>query len=132
MPRDLIPEHMIRAKDQAPDRQKRRAVLRDTVEKMSDPINRAMYKTKAFVNHSEWEGQAQKPAPNKVRVIEGDWGDVTLQLTKKTGQIYAVLNMANAQVPGGGYLEGMVAQEREYVPTFRLSFRSTRSRDGCC
>jgi len=111
MPRDLIPEHMIRAKDQAPDRQKRRAVLRDTVEKMSDPINRAMYKTKAFVNHSEWEGQAQKPAPNKVRVIEGDWGDVTLQLTKKTGQIYAVLNMANAQVPGGGYLEGMVAQE---------------------
>ena len=32
-------------------------------------------------------------------------------LTKKYGVYFAVLNMANAYVPGGGYVEGASAQE---------------------
>ena len=46
-----------------------------------------------------------------MRVIAGDWGDVTLRLTREHGHCFAVLNMANAYVPGGGYVEGMAAQE---------------------
>ena len=37
--------------------------------------------------------------------------DVTAQLTREFGVIFAALNMANAYVFGGGYVEGMVAQE---------------------
>jgi hypothetical protein len=47
----------------------------------------------------------------QVRVIAGDWGDVTQALTKTYGVCFAVLNMANAYVPGGGYVEGSPAQE---------------------
>ena len=43
--------------------------------------------------------------------MEGDWGDVTLALTKNYGTCFAVLNMANAYVPGGAYVEGAAAQE---------------------
>lgn len=43
--------------------------------------------------------------------LPGDWGDVTQALTAEYGQTFAVLNMANAYCPGGGYVEGMVAQE---------------------
>ena len=43
--------------------------------------------------------------------MNGDWGVVTLALTREFGKTFAVLNMANAQTPGGGYLEGMAAQE---------------------
>jgi hypothetical protein len=38
------------------------------------------------------------------------WDAVTAHLTRTHGALYAVLNMANAYVPGGGYTEGMVAQ----------------------
>ena len=41
----------------------------------------------------------------------GDWGEVTHRLTKEYGTTFAVLNMANAFGPGGGYVHGMVAQE---------------------
>mmetsp|Transcript_27298 Transcript_27298/g.53191 ORF Transcript_27298/g.53191 Transcript_27298/m.53191 type:complete len:393 (+) Transcript_27298:134-1312(+) len=45
-------------------------------------------------------------------VIEpGDWGEVTGKLTAEWGQTFAVLNMANAYCPGGGYVEGCPAQE---------------------
>lgn len=41
----------------------------------------------------------------------GDWGEVTLALTRELGTTFAVLNMANAEWPGGAYVEGAVAQE---------------------
>lgn len=47
----------------------------------------------------------------KVLVRPDDWGEVTLALTKEYGVTFAALNMANASAPGGGYAEGMVAQE---------------------
>ena len=40
-----------------------------------------------------------------------DWVDVTHALTKDYGVTFAVLNMANAFGPGGGYADGSVAQE---------------------
>jgi hypothetical protein len=43
--------------------------------------------------------------------LEGDWGEVTLGLTRDHGECFAVLNMANAYVPGGAYVEGAKAQE---------------------
>lgn len=46
-----------------------------------------------------------------MQVIAGDWGEVTCALTKAHGTTFAVLNMANAYVPGGGYVEGSPAQE---------------------
>ena len=44
-------------------------------------------------------------------MIAGDWGEVTLDLTRRHGQTFAALNMANAYIPGGGYVEGCPAQE---------------------
>jgi uncharacterized protein (TIGR02452 family) len=40
-----------------------------------------------------------------------DWGTTTQQLSSKYQTIFAVLNMANPYVPGGGYLHGCAAQE---------------------
>ena len=47
----------------------------------------------------------------EVVVLPGDWGEVTLELTRRYGTLFASLNMANAYGPGGGYTHGMVAQE---------------------
>eukprot|EP00977_Amphora_coffeiformis_P016213 scaffold4955_cov204-Amphora_coffeaeformis.AAC.1 len=46
-----------------------------------------------------------------ISVIQGDWGDVALTCIRRTGQVYAVLNMANALSPGEGYTDGCAAQE---------------------
>jgi hypothetical protein len=45
-----------------------------------------------------------------VFLCEGDWAVVSQRLTQKYGQIFAVLNMANAYVAGGGVVDGMIAQ----------------------
>mmetsp|Transcript_27281 Transcript_27281/g.54561 ORF Transcript_27281/g.54561 Transcript_27281/m.54561 type:complete len:415 (+) Transcript_27281:306-1550(+) len=41
----------------------------------------------------------------------GDWGAVTSYVTQKYGETFAILNMANQYAFGGGYQEGMIAQE---------------------
>lgn len=43
--------------------------------------------------------------------MEEDWGVATHKLTRDHGTTFAVLNMANAYLPGGGYVEGSRAQE---------------------
>lgn len=98
--------------------ERRRAVLKDTVGKLDSAEFRKHCQATAHRNHQEWKKAIS--ALGKVRVIGGkdakgnllgDWGDVTQQVSKETGEIYAVLNMANAQEPGGGFLEGWGAQE---------------------
>lgn len=91
---------------------RRRAVLRETLAafERSDPPDH--FHQMAAANLRHWAAEA--PAhddPSPPRVYEGDWGVVTQALTRAHGACYAVLNMANAHVPGGAYVEGAVAQE---------------------
>jgi hypothetical protein len=68
------------------------------------------YRILSQENLQRWSQNAVQPL-QKVEVLSGDWGEVTGQMTQRHGVCYAVLNMANAYCPGGGYKEGMVAQE---------------------
>jgi hypothetical protein len=66
----------------------------------------------AMNNLRHWSATAHPVDPDaRIQVHAGDWGEVTQQLTMLHGQCFAVLNMANAFVPGGGYVEGASAQE---------------------
>jgi hypothetical protein len=69
-------------------------------------------KAAAESNMFRWEKHGYPPS-NSCRIIvrTGDWGDVTLALTKEFGTCFAVLNMANAKTFGGGYTHGAAAQE---------------------
>uniref|UniRef100_A0A7S0PTM8 Microbial-type PARG catalytic domain-containing protein n=1 Tax=Coccolithus braarudii TaxID=221442 RepID=A0A7S0PTM8_9EUKA len=90
----------------------RRTVLQETVQHIA--VHRPMYRELARDNLHRWATRERSPsgcAGLEVRVLPGDWGDVTLALTKEFGVTFAVLNMANAYCPGGGYVEGCPAQE---------------------
>ncbi|KTD19913.1 poly(ADP-ribose) glycohydrolase domain-containing protein [Legionella londiniensis] len=64
----------------------------------------------ANLNLASWQAKQSLP-PYKVEVTPQDWGIAALKATQKYGKPYAVLNMANSQYPGGGFLEGGSAQE---------------------
>jgi hypothetical protein len=96
------------------DLRRRREILRETVAKLK--LHYEHYYQQSQNNLNKWSKQAQENSPDLFRkvaidVYQGDWGVITQFLTKKYGKCFAVLNMANNQVPGGGYIEGMVAQE---------------------
>src|SRR5262245_56664381 len=59
----------------------------------------------------------------RIEVHPGDWGEVTRLLTSIYGVCFAVLNMANAYVPGGAYVEGAVAQEENMFRRTDCHFR---------
>jgi hypothetical protein len=64
------------------------------------------------LNVDQWSSEKpQKGDQPVVEVRASDWGEVTLDLTQKYGEIFVVLNMANAEIGGGGYVEGQPAQE---------------------
>lgn len=88
---------------------RRRAVLRQTLEafERDGPRLRRL----AQDNLRRWETDAPRYVGPVVSVLSGDWGDVTLEVTRAHGVCFAVLNMANAFVPGGAYVEGTAAQE---------------------
>ena len=91
---------------------RRRAVLRETLERFAtaDPSNE--YDRLAHANLQRWfEAPDEAAGYHRVQVVRGDWGDVTHCLTKLHGRCFAALNMANAYVPGGAYVEGGAAQE---------------------
>ena len=86
-------------------------ILRQTVAALSTKSRRDEYHEKAGANLARWQSTAAASPSPSVIVQSGDWGAVALAVTKQYGQIFACLNMANAFVPGGGYVEGMPAQE---------------------
>ena len=90
--------------------QNRFKVQMATLEVLLCPELMANYHKLATANHKRWAAVA-RPALRPVRVFKGDWGIVTQHVSKESGHTFAVLNMANAFGVGGGFLQGMVAQE---------------------
>jgi hypothetical protein len=119
----------------------RTAVFRATVELLQDQKMLEQVQQQAEANLSRWKAgagadesqnewfsetyadnrelckrvdyQVKLSATDTVSVFlcEGDWGEVAQKLTQQFGETFAVLNMANAFVAGGGVVEGMIAQE---------------------
>ena len=103
---------------------RRRQVLRETIAAFdqSDPPDR--YRHLATANLDRWRAQSAGSEPKlQVQVFPGDWGEVTRELTNRHGTCFAVLNMANADVPGGAYVEGAVAQEENMFRRTDCHFR---------
>ncbi|MCP4893201.1 MAG: DUF2263 domain-containing protein [Actinomycetales bacterium] len=92
-----------------PEFVRRRQVLSQTVTTLSGRLQE--HRERALENHARWRKEPVGSTGPKVQVIAGDWGEVTGHLTAASGEVFAVLNMANAYVPGGGYVEGCPAQE---------------------
>lgn len=103
---------------------RRRRVLGETLEafERADPIDR--YHRLAMDNLSRWRAQRREaPGLLRVAVLSGDWGEVARVLTRACGECFAVLNMANPHVPGGGYIEGAMAQEENMFRRTDCHFR---------
>ncbi len=103
---------------------RRRQVLRETIAafEQSDPADR--YHRLAKDNLACWRATSHgRESGLWVGVLPGDWGEVTLSLTRTHGECFAVLNMANAYVPGGAYVEGAVAQEENMFRRTDCHFR---------
>lgn len=96
-----------------PEMARRREVLRETLEAFERVAPRDRFHRLADANLARWRSEAPRPSPEglEVRVVPGDWGEVTAALTREVGERFAVLNMANAFTPGGAYVEGTAAQE---------------------
>jgi Uncharacterized protein conserved in bacteria (DUF2263) len=103
---------------------RRRAVLRETIAAIErqDPPDR--YYRLAATNLAHWWAERKAPEPSwQVQVYAGDWGEVTHHMTARYGVCFAVLNMANAYVPGGAYVEGAIAQEENMFRRTDCHFR---------
>ncbi|MEZ6063579.1 MAG: DUF2263 domain-containing protein [Planctomycetaceae bacterium] len=91
---------------------RRRAVLRETLHRFSTADPPDKYDLLAQTNLASWRDSAERrPESNRICIVGGDWGEVTLAMTRRHGYCFAALNMANAFVPGGAYVEGASAQE---------------------
>jgi hypothetical protein len=103
---------------------RRRAILRETIAafESQDPPDR--YHRLAAANLARWRAERRAPeASCQVQVHAGDWGEVTRDMTAQYGICFAVLNMANAYVPGGAYIEGAIAQEENMFRRTDCHFR---------
>jgi hypothetical protein len=91
----------------------RREILRETLAALETADSRDRYRALAATNLQRWAAARAEAgdAPLEIRVLPGDWGEVTAALTRERGVCFAALNMANAFVPGGAYVEGTAAQE---------------------
>ena len=92
------------------------------------------YYIAAVENMKRWRAERQSEAsrtPHRpvIHIIPGDWGVATLEMTKKYGHIFAVLNMANATHPGGAYTHGAAAQEENMFRRSDCHFSIRRARD---
>ena len=95
-----------------PQMVRRRAVLRETIDRFRSAEPSDGYKVLALANVERWHAERRMASgPQSVQVIKADWGQAALSLTRQYGTTFAVLNMANAFLPGGRYVEGATAQE---------------------
>tara|TARA_B110001452_G_scaffold254198_1_gene245547 strand:- start:17446 stop:18528 length:1083 start_codon:yes stop_codon:yes gene_type:complete len=69
-------------------------------------------------NVARWAGltahTSERPA-RRVLLVSGDMLETACKLTKEYGRVFAVLNMANAVHPGGGFATGSAAQEENMM-----------------
>ena len=104
----------------------RRKVLRDTVNAFILAEKSRRYHRLAETNLIEWQNSSPNVFTDTcIFVHADDWGVVTQQLTQRFGQCFAVLNMANAFIPGGGYVEGAAAQEENMYRRSNCHFSIT-------
>lgn len=73
-----------------------------TIEHVTDPRLYDELKSHASANLKLWKNERVDP-PHKVEVVYQDFGDAALEVTRKHGKIYPVLNMANSLFPGGRF-----------------------------
>ncbi len=107
-----------------PQMVRRRAVLRETIDRFANANPANKYQRLAQTNLQRWFDTRGLTADSlHIYVESGDWGEVTHSITKKYGICFAVLNMANAYVPGGAYVEGTVAQEENMFRRTDCHFR---------
>jgi hypothetical protein len=107
-----------------PASQRRRAVLRETIAAFESQAPPDRYHRLAAANLARWRAERQAPeAYCQVHVHAGDWGELTGHLTARYGICFAALNMANAYVPGGAYVEGASAQEENMFRRTDCHFR---------
>lgn len=91
----------------------RQKVLVETLTKLYDKDERDRLRKVALDNVEKWRKEKTKNSQGSLllHVVPDDWGVAALEATKTHGEVFACLNMANQQVFGGGYVDGMVAQE---------------------
>src|SRR5262245_17848041 len=103
---------------------RRREVLRETIAAFENADPHDRYHRLAQRNLNRWRiARHVSESSLDLTVHSSDWGEVTLAMTKAHGACFAVLNMANPYVPGGGYVEGAVAQEENMFRRTDCHFR---------
>lgn len=103
---------------------RRRQVLRETIAAFDQADPSEHYHRLAKDNLDRWHATSDATGSgHHVDVLPGDWGEVTRLLTRTHGVCFAVLNMANAYVPGGAYVEGAAAQEENMFRRTDCHFR---------
>src|SRR5262245_21912909 len=107
-----------------PQASRRRGVLHETIDAFERAQPPDRYHRAAAQNLERWRTESSfRDSKLRVEVLPGDWGQVTYSLTRQVGVCFAVLNMANAYVPGGAYVEGAIAQEENMFRRTDCHFR---------
>jgi hypothetical protein len=120
----LSEEEAVRRGWGSSDCARRREVLRETIAAFSQANPPERYHQLAKRNLERWRERSRAAeSGGRVDVYAGDWGEVTRSLTVTHGRCFAVLNMANAYVPGGAYVEGAIAQEENMFRRTDCHFR---------
>ena len=109
---------------------RRRAVLRETIAAFESQIH-LIATIVSQPPTSRAGGQSDEHLSIlQVQVHADDWGEVTRHMTARYGICFAVLNMANAYVPGGAYVEGAIAQEENMFRRTDCHFHIDAVDDG--